>query len=217
MRVRRSAAHGGPGVLRRGYHVVGDWRRWVCLHTRRFRAANGRTGETRRQQVAPDSAGHYGTAAGWCWPSCESTGVRARLVEQWAVGLRPAPLMGNAGRRNRWGLHRLLRSHIGEPGVVVYGRFGRLRGWVPSGDWEAVVVKVDGQQRAILDQLNRGPAWIGVDEGTRRVEFVGGRRVLRAERIEVTSQRRVLVTFEPPRRRWTGAMRPERWYVLLLD
>jgi len=115
--------------------------------------------------------------------------------------------------RNPWGLRRMLSRHGGETGVVVYGWFNRVRGWVPRGDWEAVVVNVDGRQRAVLDQLHRGPAWISVEPGDRAVEFFGGRRRLQVVRLVIANGVVVLIMFRPPNRWPVRSLSAERWCV----
>lgn len=65
--------------------------------------------------------------------------------------------------RDPWGLKRIVRRHQDQAGLVLYGRFNRLRGWLPHGDWDAVLVRVDGRDREVLDQVKRGPVWVPLD------------------------------------------------------
>lgn len=90
--------------------------------------------------------------------------------------------------------------------MVVYGWFGRLRGWTPRHSWQGVVVRVDGEQRVVLTQLKRGPFWIDVRPGSHRLEFVTSGRSLRSEELTVGEGQVVLAAFRPPNRR-----RSEEW------
>lgn len=108
--------------------------------------------------------------------------------------------------REPWGLNRLLRRHQGATGLVVYGWFGRLRGWTPRDSWQGVVVRVDGEQRVVLTQLKRGPFWIDVRAGTHRLEFVTSGQTLRSEELIVDEGQALLAAFRPPNRR-----RSEEW------
>lgn len=119
--------------------------------------------------------------------------------------------MGDVCGRTPWGLKRLLRHHPGETGIVAYGWFSRLRGWTPKGSWAAVVVKVDGQQVAVLDQLKRGPFWIDAGPGTHALEFVTSGRTLRSEEVTVEEGQVMLAAFRPPNRRPIASLRSEEW------
>lgn len=66
----------------------------------------------------------------------------------------------------------MLRSHPNGPGLVVHGRFNRLRGWTPKGGWSAVAVVVDGRPIAALDQLKPGPLWLPLTTGSHDLRVV---------------------------------------------
>ena len=103
-------------------------------------------------------------------------------------------------QRDPWGLRRTVRRHTGETGVVAYGWYNRLRGWTSYGDWDAVLVRVDGRERAVLHQLKRGPVWIPLEPGRHVVEFLGGREPLRVEQVDLHDCEAVVISFKPQER-----------------
>jgi hypothetical protein len=104
------------------------------------------------------------------------------------------------------------RRHVGETGLVVYGYFGRLRGWTPRESWAAVGVRIRGRNVGVLRQLHRGPLWIALPLGIHHVEFLSGGRLVHTERVELRDGESVLVSFRPPQSRLLGP-RSERWCV----
>lgn len=115
--------------------------------------------------------------------------------------------MADVCERTPWGLSKVLRRHAGGTGIVAYGWFGRaLIGWTPRSGWAAVVVKVDGNQVAVVDDVKRGPFWIDVRPGSHRLEFVTSGRSLRSEELIVEEGQAMLAAFRPPNRR-----RSEEW------
>jgi len=120
--------------------------------------------------------------------------------------------MRNVCAREPWGLKRLLRRHTGQTGIVVYGWFGRaLIGWTPKGSWAAVVVKVGGDQVAVLDAVKRGPFWIDVRPGTHRLEFLTSGRTLRSEDLTLEEGQVMLAAFRPPNHRPFAGLRSAEW------
>ncbi len=117
-------------------------------------------------------------------------------------------------RRDPWGLRQLLRHHPVGTGVIVYGWYNRLRGWASVDDWDAVVVTVDGRQRAILEQLARGPVWINLKPGEHVVAFIGdGRSPLRSERVLLEEREATLIAFRPQERIPFRRPTRERWCI----
>lgn len=115
--------------------------------------------------------------------------------------------------RDPWGLKRIVRRHQDQTGLVLYGRFNRLRGWLPHGDWDAVLVRVDGRDREVLDQVKRGPVWVPLDAGDHVVEFLGGRDPLHVERLQLREKEGLLIAFKP--QEWIPLLGPTRdkWCV----
>ena len=120
--------------------------------------------------------------------------------------------MAHVCERKPWGLDKVLRRHAGQTGIVAYGWFGRaLIGWTPKGGWAAVVVKVDGDHVAVLDDVKRGPFWIDVRPGTHRLEFLTSGRTLRSEELSLDEGQVMLAAFRPPNRRPIASLRSEEW------
>lgn len=114
-------------------------------------------------------------------------------------------------RRNPWGLRRLLESHVGETGIVAYGWFKRLIYWPEVRGWAVVTINLDGHQRAMLDEVKRGPVWIGLAPGRHTIDFDGLNGRLHSDVVDIAAGQQALVAFRPPI--WVPLRRPgqARW------
>jgi len=83
---------------------------------------------------------------------------------------------------------------------VVYGWYNRVRYWPSARGWDLMWVVVDGDRRETLDQLKRGPAWIGLEPGEHSIEFRSGRTVHRSERVSLGEGEAWLLAFKPQER-----------------
>ena len=107
-------------------------------------------------------------------------------------------------------MRRHSRRHMGATGVLVYGHFSRLRGWVPTRGWEAVVVKIDRDDGPVLDQLERGPAWKKLNPGDHTIEFWGSTgALLETVHAHLDAGDVMTIEFRPPRR--GPIRRPASW------
>lgn len=113
-----------------------------------------------------------------------------------------------------YGMRRIRRRHAGETGLVVYGWYNRIRGWESPGDWMGVTVLVDGVFKEVVQQLDRGPFWIGLLPGPHVVEFAGGREPLRVEHVVLRPGEAVLIAFKPQERLpFMRSITKEQWAV----
>jgi hypothetical protein len=96
------------------------------------------------------------------------------------------------------GLKNLLREHVSDTGIVVYGWFNRLRNWPEARGWDSVLIYVDGNKTdVVLNKSTRGPAWIGLSVGEHQLEFRGSNDILHFETVNLSDGETILVTFKP--------------------
>lgn len=83
--------------------------------------------------------------------------------------------------------------------MLSYAQFNRLRGYPSRGGWGQVVVMVDRERAASLDQLHRGPHWRRLDPGNHHVEVLvgGGRPAFATADLEIAEGRVIVVNVWP--------------------
>lgn len=99
-------------------------------------------------------------------------------------------------------VRRLLRRHPGDSGVIFYGRFNWLRGYLSAPGWSSIALRIEGALVGVIVQTDSGPIWHLVSPGEHILEFVGDGTIALRREMVLTREGEVVIIAVTPVERW---------------